>query len=1182
METYDVYRKTILSAKESDGTPLKRLGTVDAKLDEDGFTNVLIVIDMQKDFVPGGSLAVAEGDEIEGEIKALIADDRFHHIFASKDFHPPGHCSFTTGKEGGYFAPHCVQVYGRQEITMQEKNMRIEEFTGKEPETVIPDGDYVETHGGGGGEDSGAKFTPYVQVELQKLHEKNNDKVEVFFKAFNQTCDSFGAMPYANNTTDGPALQERRKEVDAEGRPKLFSECADVMTGSYGFDLKDPFDIDSDPVDSRRSWQILTHSDHVRKDSFVDAFKHIEGGTTTMESRIKALAEGGKTVRLFVCGLTMDYCVLDTARNAKFLCEGVDVNIILDATRPVRKDGKYYLGAKQFVEKTPDIGLLTMPVAIDTYKDKAEAFLKTTLGSAPSSGVSVAFEGNWVAMKKLLKQDLAMEIIDAGDELYDYAISDVYKARMHKMYANYFGGVQAKFSLKVRKSPMTGDSSVWDAMAKSYTKDNLVQLLAKANGIKPYHADFGGNAALGDPNPEIHEDFAKSQIAAVKQEPGNSLTWSTEVEPLINASHAETNTMQLVQESIIWEQARQHGITRRDMLASGLARLVALVTAINTAPFKPIALFAGRRSSSREFLFLSNLYCASKMKGFIGTSASALNQFICRTARPRQEMFERLVHKDVMDIKTVIPFAPTSGLMLIGTHAHEQQMVSQRLLGGWDPLVNLKETFDTDTGQAKASVSTLVPHLLFVLTHLPAKLGTTQITDKTIDDVEKVWPEPAVPWFDIRRVTALADTYGTPSFVAAACAAKLPRAFLDDLKERVPAYYKYLQAWSGGANEDISKLTVFDLIRVWRMDSGNYKTNCKLINDVYWQRRTKYGFTTLPLPKFLHSYMESAGDVIEYKRHTNAKVATNAEEAAATGPDTWALGFGSLTDNFLPFTVKGVKEDVEIGMSSLVMKAVNASFDPKDAGRAAKYDSGLGTAGKLSDEAGKEQIDSTLTPEQKETALAAFHAYRNGYLVPGAKGPITYELKEGKDKQYYGKADPPGEFRYTFNPIAPDSEGLVTERLNYEFDLAFKGFPAGVAEMSGGVNPDEEGEENEEESEDEEEEEGDPNDPLDPDDSFHGDTTDEDITSSDDEYIDPDLPPDMSFPDKVSASRDLEKVRQPGPSATYGPGGNSPPTPEGAEKMPKTAGGRTAAAKPAWIAAIAASIAGIAAVFGLA
>lgn len=58
----------------------------------------LIIIDIQNDFVPGGSLAVAGGDTIIPLVNELQM--HFAHIIATQDWHPENHCSFAANHNG--------------------------------------------------------------------------------------------------------------------------------------------------------------------------------------------------------------------------------------------------------------------------------------------------------------------------------------------------------------------------------------------------------------------------------------------------------------------------------------------------------------------------------------------------------------------------------------------------------------------------------------------------------------------------------------------------------------------------------------------------------------------------------------------------------------------------------------------------------------------------------------------------------------------------------------------------------------------------------------------------------------------------------------------------------------------------------------------------------------------------
>lgn len=71
--------------------------------------DALIVVDVQRDFLPGGSLAVPHGDEVIPAINAAIAQFQSTGlpVVATRDWHPPDHCSFVA--QGGSWPSHCIK-----------------------------------------------------------------------------------------------------------------------------------------------------------------------------------------------------------------------------------------------------------------------------------------------------------------------------------------------------------------------------------------------------------------------------------------------------------------------------------------------------------------------------------------------------------------------------------------------------------------------------------------------------------------------------------------------------------------------------------------------------------------------------------------------------------------------------------------------------------------------------------------------------------------------------------------------------------------------------------------------------------------------------------------------------------------------------------------------------------------
>jgi len=86
----------------------------------------LIIVDMQNDFCPGGSLAVKEGDKIVSVINQYIKQfkDEDEVIVFTRDWHPADHCSFK--EYGGMWPSHCVaETKGakfHQDIYVPEKS----------------------------------------------------------------------------------------------------------------------------------------------------------------------------------------------------------------------------------------------------------------------------------------------------------------------------------------------------------------------------------------------------------------------------------------------------------------------------------------------------------------------------------------------------------------------------------------------------------------------------------------------------------------------------------------------------------------------------------------------------------------------------------------------------------------------------------------------------------------------------------------------------------------------------------------------------------------------------------------------------------------------------------------------------------------------------------------------------
>ena len=119
--------------------------------------DVLVVIDPQVDFCPGGALAVAGGDEIMPLINQIAA--RFEHVVITQDWHPRDQISFASNHPGA--APFSV----------------IEVAYG--PQTLWPDHC---VQGTAGAQLHPALDTPHAELILRKGYNRAVDSYSAFFE----------------------------------------------------------------------------------------------------------------------------------------------------------------------------------------------------------------------------------------------------------------------------------------------------------------------------------------------------------------------------------------------------------------------------------------------------------------------------------------------------------------------------------------------------------------------------------------------------------------------------------------------------------------------------------------------------------------------------------------------------------------------------------------------------------------------------------------------------------------------------------------------------------------------------------------------------------------------------------------------------------------------------------------
>jgi nicotinamidase/pyrazinamidase len=79
-----------------------------------GPADVLVVVDLQNDFCPGGALAVPGGNSVVGPLNRIAHG--FAHVVLTQDWHPPSHLSFASSHPGRKAFETIEAPYGVQEL----------------------------------------------------------------------------------------------------------------------------------------------------------------------------------------------------------------------------------------------------------------------------------------------------------------------------------------------------------------------------------------------------------------------------------------------------------------------------------------------------------------------------------------------------------------------------------------------------------------------------------------------------------------------------------------------------------------------------------------------------------------------------------------------------------------------------------------------------------------------------------------------------------------------------------------------------------------------------------------------------------------------------------------------------------------------------------------------------------
>lgn len=181
-------------------------------------TDALLVIDMQRDFLPGGSLAVAEGDAILPGINGLAA--RFDHVVLTQDWHPRDHISFASTHPGKQPFTDTVQApYGTQHLWPDHC---IQDTPGADfhPDLSIPHAELILRKGFRPGIDSYSAFTENDQQTPTGLagYLRERGFTRLFFTGVAYDfCVGFSALAAARLGFESLVLEDLTRAVALPG-----------------------------------------------------------------------------------------------------------------------------------------------------------------------------------------------------------------------------------------------------------------------------------------------------------------------------------------------------------------------------------------------------------------------------------------------------------------------------------------------------------------------------------------------------------------------------------------------------------------------------------------------------------------------------------------------------------------------------------------------------------------------------------------------------------------------------------------------------------------------------------------------------------------------------------------------------------------------------------------------------
>ncbi|EJD07990.1 Isochorismatase hydrolase [Fomitiporia mediterranea MF3/22] len=158
----------------------------------------LIVVDVQYDFLPGGSLGVTDGDHVLHAINHLLSG-KWSYVAASQDYHPTGHVSFAS--------THNKELFSQIDVVYPYATEGVPSMI---PQVMWPDHCVQGTRG--------AEIEESILESLQPWF--NSDRGQVFQKGTDPLVEQYSA--FACNRGVSPASTHLTSEFRKRGINTLF------------------------------------------------------------------------------------------------------------------------------------------------------------------------------------------------------------------------------------------------------------------------------------------------------------------------------------------------------------------------------------------------------------------------------------------------------------------------------------------------------------------------------------------------------------------------------------------------------------------------------------------------------------------------------------------------------------------------------------------------------------------------------------------------------------------------------------------------------------------------------------------------------------------------------------------------------------------------------------------------